>query len=442
MINGAAEQCAAGFRMCERAGVWHGLPLRRATPDPSSIAPPNDLSVPTRIFDSTAFLYTGSDPVQTGVGAGAIDAKRVVVLRGAVLDTTGGPLSSVLVTVKDHPDFGQTLTRSDGMFDLAVNGGSWLTVEYRKGGFVPAQRQVKTEWAEYTRVPDVELVAYNSHVTVVDLTSTDPMQVAQGSVSVDADGAQATLLIPQGTSAVMDMPDGSTRPIAALSIRATEYTVGPEGAKAMPMPLPPSSGYTYAIEYSVDEAVAAGAKDVRFSQQLFHYVDNFLGFPVGMNVPVGYYDREKVAWVASDDGRVIKVLSVAGGLADLDVDGSGLPAGAAALAALGVTDVERGRLAVLYSLGTELWRVPITHFTPWDCNWPYVPPSDAAPPPQDPPGPKDPPPLDNHDTNECKGCVVEVENQIWREQIPSLSRAVSLPRFRSRCLDKDSVEAS
>ena len=43
----------------------------------------------------------------------------------------------------------------------------------------------------------------------------------------------------------------------------------------------------------VDEALAAGATDVRFSQPLFHYVENFLNFPVGMVVPTGYYDRPK-----------------------------------------------------------------------------------------------------------------------------------------------------
>src|SRR3989304_5500587 len=30
--------------------------------------------------------------------------------------------------------------------------------------------------------------------------------------------------------------------------------------------------------------------------------------------------------------------------------------------------------------GATFWRVAVTHFTPWDCNWPYGPPLDAAPP--------------------------------------------------------------
>ncbi len=65
----------------------------------------------------------------------------------------------------------------------------------------------------------------------------------------------------------------------------------------------------------------------------------------------------------------MQILSVAGGAANLDVDGSGQPASAAALAALGVTDGERQELAALYAVGQSLWRVPLTHFSLFDLGW-------------------------------------------------------------------------
>src|SRR5262249_60504962 len=126
---------------------------------------------------------------------------------------------------------------------------------------------------------------------------------------------QATLLSPQGTAATMVFPDGTTQPITGLSVRATEYTVGPDGPSTMPADLPPTSGYTYAVEFGVDEAKAAGAIDVRFSSPLPFYVENFLGFPVGTVVPLGSYDRTRGVWVAAESGRVVKVVSVTGGLA-------------------------------------------------------------------------------------------------------------------------------
>src|SRR5439155_8765362 len=127
----------------------------------------------------------------------------------------------------------------------------------------------------------------------VELTATVPIQVARGGVMTDADGSrQATIFFLQGTQATMVLPDGSTQPLTRLSVRATEYTVGPNGPAAMPAQLPPTSGYTYAVELSVDEALAAGAKTVLFSRPVPVYVQNFLNFPVGDLVPVGVYDRE------------------------------------------------------------------------------------------------------------------------------------------------------
>lgn len=267
-----------------------GLP-----PDPVVVAPPVDPTVATTMSSVTSFLYTGDNPIQTGVAPGTIDSKRVAVLRGKVLDRNNNPLPGVTITILNHPQFGQTLSRADGMFDMAVNGGGYLTVNYQKAGYLPAQRQVNVPWQDYVWLPEVILIQLDNQVTVIDLTSSEPIQVARGSVVTDEDGTrQATLLIPQGTQAQMFLPDGSTQPLTTLSLRATEYTVGPNGPKAMPAELPPSVCYTYAVELSADEALANGrkinGKEVVFNQPVVFYVDNFLNFPAGGIVPVGYYD--------------------------------------------------------------------------------------------------------------------------------------------------------
>ena len=117
----------------------------------------------------------------------------------------------------------------------------------------------------------------------------------------------------------MRFADGSTQPLPSLSIRATEYTVGPTGPQAMPAPLPATIAYTYCTALTVDEAVSAGATTVQFSAPVVVYLENFVGFPVGGIVPLGYYDRQRAAWVPADNGRVIKILSSSGGLAALDI---------------------------------------------------------------------------------------------------------------------------
>jgi hypothetical protein len=342
-------------------------------------APENDLTVATNLFDSTSFLYTGENAVQTGVADGTIEEQRAAVIRGNVLTREDTPLAGVKITVVGHPEFGSTLSREDGQFDMAVNGGGLLTVRYEKDNFITAQRQVTVPWQDFALLPDVVLIPYDNQATLVNLGGTETMQEARGSLVTDDRGArQATLLIPSGAEAEMILPDGSRQALGTVNLRATEYTVGANGPQAMPAELPANVGYTYCVEYSVDEAVAAGATSVSFNQPVIHYVENIIGAPVGGIVPMGYYDYDKAAWVASQNGRVIKILSVnEENLAELDLDGSGKAADSEALKALGITSAERQKLAVLYPEGQELWRVPITHFSPWDCNWPYGPPLDA-----------------------------------------------------------------
>lgn len=47
---------------------------------------------------------------------------------------------------------------------------------------------------------------------------------------------------------------------------------------------------------------------------------------------------------------------------------------------MGISKQELEQLVLMYSVNQTLWRVPIRHFTPWDCNWPYGPPPDGCSP--------------------------------------------------------------
>jgi len=408
-------------------GPDQGLP-----PNPETVAPPLDPMVTTQFGTATEFLYSGPNAVQTGVAADTIEERRAAVIRGQVFDRAKNPLPGVTIRVLDHPELGQTLSRADGAFDLVVNGGGLLTLVYEKAGFLVAQRQVQTPWQDYAFAPEVSLVTLDPVVTAIDLTAPGGIQVARGSPSTDGDGTrQATMLFTPGTTAQMVLPDGSTQPLSSLHVRVTEYTIGPDGPQAMPAKLPPTSGYTYAVEISADEALAAGATSVRLSRAMPYYVENFLGFPVGSPVPVGYYDRVKGQWIPAPNGRVIKVVSVTGGMVDLDTDGNGTADTPAVLAALGIDDAERVKLAEIYSAGQSLWRVPLDHFTPWDCNWPYGPPAGAYGPPAGAGGPDGPvagPDQPDPKDDSCKvgGSIIACEPQTLGEAVPITGTPFSL----------------
>jgi hypothetical protein len=91
-----------------------------------------------------------------------------------VLDRDNNPLAGVTIRVKGYPELGQTLSRTDGLFDLAVNGGGTLTVEYVRDGYLPAQHQVEAARQDYAWVDDLLLIPLDPVVTTIDLGTGTP----------------------------------------------------------------------------------------------------------------------------------------------------------------------------------------------------------------------------------------------------------------------------
>ena len=78
-------------------------------------------------------LRGGPNRIQAGVAAGTIEARRVLVLRGILRDVAGNGLSGARVELKDRDECGFTITRADGAWDMACNGGGQLIVRMTKG---------------------------------------------------------------------------------------------------------------------------------------------------------------------------------------------------------------------------------------------------------------------------------------------------------------------
>ncbi len=412
-------------------------------PDLSKIAPLLDLTVASSLADSSAFLFSGANPIQTGIDdPQTIDPRRIAVIRGKVTERNSNPLPGVKISVLNHPELGQTLSRVDGMFDLVVNGGGILTVNYERPSFLSAHRQVYCPWQDYTWTPDVALIQLDNEVNPIDLTANiSPFQIARGNAITDEEGKrQATLLIPQDTVANMTLPDGSSQTLNKISIRATEYTIGPGGPNAMPAQLPPTSAYTYAVKLTADEQMVneeniesnkVSFKDINGDEKkIFFYLENYLNFPIGAQVPTGYYDSQKAVWIPSDDGRVIKIINIDNsGLAFVDADGDGLAESLndSVLSSLEITEAELRQLGSgLYKPGPPgLWRVPITHFS-MDINFAYgldltaLPPGDTTPT-----NLEDEKPINDACTSSGNS-IIECQNQVLREEIGIAGTTFSL----------------
>lgn len=404
----------SGLTTSVNSAVHVSLPIANLPPDPATVAPPSNPTNPSTVAANTQFLYSGPNPIQSGVPPGTISPQRAGLIRGRVMGSNNEPIAGVKVTVLNRPEFGQTTSRVDGYYDLAVNGGELFTLNFSKDGFSTLQRQVKVDWQTYVNAPTVVLNAYDAAVSTVNLSSAGTLQVAQSSISRDQDGQrQTSIVFPAGTQALAHLPNGSTQPLSTLSVRATELTVGSNGLSAMPGDLPPTSGYTYAADFTADEAIALGADHVEFDHPVYTYVDNYLNFPVGGTVPSAYFDRAKGMWIPTANGRVIEIVGVNSGKAQIDLDGSGSPADSSSLSTLGFSDSELEKLATLYPPGKSFWRVPISHFSVYDFNWPIAVGPSSAPPSSS--GPTSSNPSDPGPNVQC-GSIIEVENQILGEQ--------------------------
>lgn len=344
---------------------------------PPGCTGPLDTTVVTDFYEAVRCLFSSAAPPQRGVAEGVIERTRVAVVRGRVLDRAGAPIAGVTVTVLGEARYGTTETRADGHYDLAVNGGGPITLHMARPLFLSAQRQVQTEWRKFSVVDDVVLIAPGKVADPLALSALSAPAWVKGEPSTDASGTRThSVLLKPGTRAEAELADGRKQPLDTVSLRITEFTVGASGPAAMPGQLPDTSAYTYAVDLSVVEAEALGARHVSFTPALTTYLDNFLAFPVGTLVPNGYYDETQGRWRAGDSGVVIKLL----GKGRVDADGDGAADTDAQLTALGIDAVERAALAARYDKGQTLWRVPIAHFSAWDHNWPFGPPSDAKAP--------------------------------------------------------------
>lgn len=325
----------------------------------------------TSFRSAIQFLYTGNDPVQVGLADSTLMAAREAVISGRVFARDFGGLVNVTVSVLGHPEYGSTLTRVDGSFDLVVNGGSRLTLRFRKAGFLEAQRDVDVPTEDYVILDDLALIGQRARADSIHTAS--GAQAVVSRFESDANGdRKLTLLFAPATECSVTTSSG-TQIYPDFHVRVKEFTVGADGEESMPAGLPPTTAYTYCVDLGVDEAAQQAGGDllppiVTFNQPVVAYVKEFLGMRVGSAMPSGYYDQRRAEWVASEDGTVVRVTSISGGHANFDTNGDGVPDSLAQLTALGITTTERQQVAQLFAAGDSLWRMRIQHFSPHDFN--------------------------------------------------------------------------
>lgn len=59
-------------------------------------------------------------------------------------------LIGIRVSVVNDQKYGFTLTRSDGWFDILVNGGGIITLQFQRNPFYPIKKSILVPWNDIT----------------------------------------------------------------------------------------------------------------------------------------------------------------------------------------------------------------------------------------------------------------------------------------------------
>lgn len=353
------------------------------------------------------------DLILTDVRIQSYDPKRFSLITGLVQNLDGSPINDVSVNILGHSEYGTAKTNAEGRFSIPVEGGGALTVTYQKEGLLTAHRNVYVPWNDIAITETIVMVPQDTKSTTLTFDGNPNTVVTHQSTTVTDDrGSRSSTLVLSGDNRVysIDAWGNVIQELTTITTRATEFT----SEQSMPAKLPPNSAYTYCAEFGVD-----GVHRARFDKPVMAWVNNFLGFNVGESVPAGYYDRDKGVWVPSDNGLVVRLLDTnSDGIVDaLDADGDNQPDdlnddGTFSDEVSGLSDPHR------YPPGSTFWRITVTHFTPWDYNWPYGFPAGAtAPNPQGIPVAD----LQREEVRACKlptSSYVEQRSRIFHEDIP------------------------
>jgi hypothetical protein len=388
-----------------------------------------------RFVDTISFLYQGASATQFGVNVSAFDEARVSVITGKIVSNcssdSGCPVSNVMVRAPRRPELGYTFTRSDGGYDFVANGGVKITLQFTHTDFIGVTRTVDVLWHKWQKTSPAYMLHFDHESSNVTLGAAVGGQMVTSSLTSDGRGNRsASIFFPDYVNVTVQRGGINTTLNGSLTVRSTEYTVGEDGPSKMPSVLPPNSAYTYALELTVDESYdnASTSSDgrrrlqtangvtpeVSFDRPLAVFVDDFVGLPAGSRVPSGFYNASRELWVPTTDGVVVHFLYVnQAGLAELDLNDDGLPEVEATYAFANITSEERRRLAQTREACKSYWRMPVSHFTPYDFNFQNSNsgPPDGADGPGDGPG-NNPPDNDEGDNCGGSGSYIEYETQV------------------------------
>uniref|UniRef100_A0A8C3V748 Teneurin-1 n=1 Tax=Catharus ustulatus TaxID=91951 RepID=A0A8C3V748_CATUS len=158
---------------CQQSNCYSS-PLCQGSPDPLDLIhhsqPPFSQHPPRLFYDRIRFLI-GKESTHVIPGDVSFESRRACVIRGQVVAVDGTPLVGVNVSFLHHNEYGYTISRQDGSFDLVAVGGISVTLVFDRSPFIPEKRTLWLPWNRFVIVDKVVMQRTESDTPSCDISS-------------------------------------------------------------------------------------------------------------------------------------------------------------------------------------------------------------------------------------------------------------------------------
>ncbi|XP_004646133.1 teneurin-1 isoform X3 [Octodon degus] len=144
---------------CQQSNCY-ASPLCQGSPDPLDLiqqSQPLFSQHTSRLFYDRIKFLTGKDSTHVIPPELSFDSRRACVIRGQVVAVDGTPLVGVNVSFLHHSDYGFTISRQDGSFDLVAIGGISVVLIFDRSPFLSEKRTLWLPWNQFIVVEKVTM---------------------------------------------------------------------------------------------------------------------------------------------------------------------------------------------------------------------------------------------------------------------------------------------
>nr|XP_044619150.1 teneurin-1 [Equus asinus] len=144
---------------CQQSNCYVS-PLCQGSPDPLDLiqqSQPLFSQHTSRLFYDRIKFLIGKDSTHVIPPEISFDSRRACVIRGQVVAVDGTPLVGVNVSFLHHSDYGFTISRQDGSFDLVAIGGISVILIFDRSPFLSEKRTLWLPWNQFIVVEKVTM---------------------------------------------------------------------------------------------------------------------------------------------------------------------------------------------------------------------------------------------------------------------------------------------